>query len=516
MTVARSDSSAWLWQQQQNALLGERPAWEQRKAILELVGHRPTPGQEIIHAGLNHRLIEVTRKLVKGGFQSGKSMFTAAEIFSWLLWINPDNPIWVIGPDYRQARKEFEYLVEFCKRAGIFNPNAATMPQSDASWRMTLLTGHTVETYSAVNLSKIAGSTPGFVAMVEAGQQPVGAFQIASARAALKDVPLIISGTVEDPTGWYVKLADKWSRGNSENGVSYKLPTWTNTTMFSGKDDPKIVAFRNDPTTSEEFFKARYEGEYTAPPGLVFGKTPYHPGFDENLHVRAIRMPYPGYDPDADPMREVALVLPPNTPLELWIDPGWDHAYAVLIVAITEITGIKTVCVLDEIYERGALDQTIIEIARGRWWWPRIVRAILDPHGSKQHHPTSPHTSYDYWMADPPLGAGIKDLWADETVYIDEGTKKIRALMEVNPRSGLARLLIDPRCENLQWEMREGYRNKVDSEGNSLGKPRDINNDAIKALHYGVHVAFPGLVGQMQVRSLPLRRTLPWEDEEVG
>ena len=500
-SAAPSGSSRLSWPAVLRLATGSAtPTWPVREAIWRAVDHWPTPGQLQVHQGQNHLGQPCRRKLIKGGIQSGKSKLVAAEILSLLPWI--EDEIWLCGPDFRQSRKECEYLIEWTKDIGLFDPHNASLPQSDAPWTFTLKTGHVIKTFSGVNARKMAGSKPGLVALVEAGQCSQDVYQTARARVGLTDCPFLVSGTIEESEGWYISLAEAWAFGRTPDAIAYSLPTWSNTALFpGGRLDPKIVAYEHDPTVSSDVFLMRYAGETVAPPGLVFGPTAYHPGFSPLTHVAPIALT------DAPLGAAWGYHFPADTPVWLAIDPGWEHAYAVLACVVDKET--NSVFVLDELYEKGIDAPGMIAIARSRPWWGNVRHAVMDI-GGKQHH-GAPLTNLDYWRGAPPVGAGLP-VWAEERVPIDEGTNKIRALLQTVPDLQRPRLLIDPRCKNLQWEMRQGYRNLVDHQGRPVGKPIDRNNDAVKALHYLVHVVFPGLTEKTARASRKVRKTqsMPW------
>jgi hypothetical protein len=430
------------------------------------------------------------KKAISGGYRGGKSMVTAAELWSWLPWTPPDRPFWIIGADYDQSRSEFTYLKTWADALGLVTE--VSQPQSDAPWRMTLITGHTFRTFSAYNLGRIAGATPGAVALVEAGKCPAGAYRIAEARAGLQGVPLVISGTLEEDN-WYDALVERWSAPNADGGCRWALPTWSNTSPGyypGGRADPKIQAFER--TASREDFQKLYAGERVPPPGLVFGPTEHHPGFDPSLHVVAggIHLMDPPKDPDPE-----AIYLPPDSPVVLGIDPGWEHKYAVVACVVTGDP--RTVYVLDEIWETGMNTPQVLQVAQARPWWRQVTRGVIDIAG-KQHQ-GAPLTNRDYWAAPPPLGAGLRIL-AEERVPVSEGTAKIRKLLEVDPVLGRPRLLLDRRVTGLAWELRSGYRNTINRQGVVVGTPRPIDDDAVKALIYLVQAEFPGLIDRVRRR----------------
>ena len=489
-------SSAPSWKRLLADTLGTQaqgPLYERiRRALWTAVGYSPTESQDMVLSWLNPQGTICQKGLVEGGIQSGKSTIIAADVIGRLPWLCGEE-VWITGPDFTQGRKECEYLIEWSKKLGLFDPGQSSLPNSDAApWRILLRNGTLIKTFSGLNYRKMAASTPGYVALVEPGQMPdAQPMQIGLARANLKGVPFRMVGTLEGSTNWYASTAERWEKGTVPGSYAWKLPTWTNTAMFpGGRYDPLILAAENDPDLSRETFLERYAGERCAPPGLVFGRTQYHPGFDPLLHVHPIRrrQPLEGDAPDT-------IYLPPAAPLYLAIDPGWDHPYGALLCAIAGHP--RSIYVLDELKVRGASVSTMIRMARARWAeeWPRIVMAALDP-ASRQHHGEVDYTHRDMWAAPPPLGAGLAT-WAEERVSPQWAIQAIRTLLEVNPGTQLARLTVDSSTVHLQWEFREGYRNRM-AYGENTGEPIPKNEDLIKALGYLLKVQFPqtGMLGQ--------------------
>lgn len=497
------------WQQLSTSLLGTTPVGPRfdrvTTQIWEKIGYHPTPAAATVHEGRGPDGAVVDHRLVTGGIQSGKSTITAAEVARRLPWL-AGSEVWFVGPDFRQSRKECEYLIEYTRKLGLFDPRQASLPNSDAPWSFTLRQGTVVKTFSATNYRKMAGSTPGFVALVEPGQMPdAQPLQIALARAGLRGVPLFLVGTLEGSTNWYANLAARWEAGSTPNAYAWKLPTWTNTHLFpGGRYDPRILAAERDPEISRTTFLERYAGERCAPPGLVFGPTAHHPGFDPLLHVRPLRRRAPAADDSPD-------TLYPDSawPLYLAIDPGWDHPYGALLCTLGGTP--KTLYILGELYERGLTAPRMIALARATWGelWGQIALAVLDP-ASRQHHGETDYTHRDYWAAPPPVGAGLA-VWAEERVPIQSGTNTIRKLLELSPASHLPRLLVDPSCVKLQYEFREGYRNLIDLNGQSIGRPIDRYNDLIKPIHYICHVLLPGLSQEGVRRARKGRKSVPWD-----
>ena len=72
--------------------------------IIDLEGNERTVsrGQQEIH-DCPARLIMVT-----GGVRAGKSQFLAMELLRYIF--KQDGLIWIVGPDYEQAKGEFDYM----------------------------------------------------------------------------------------------------------------------------------------------------------------------------------------------------------------------------------------------------------------------------------------------------------------------------------------------------------------------------------------------------------------------
>jgi hypothetical protein len=433
--------------------------------------------------------------------QSGKTTIIAAEAISYLPW---SDEFWFCGPDFRQSRKELLQIIEWTKVLGIFDPSNASLPRSDAPWSFRLTTGQLFQSFSGVNARKMAGSSPGFVAIVEAGQCPQDVYQTANVRARLKDAPFFVSGTLEDAEGWYVALCEQWETGSVAEAMAWSLPTWTNLVLFpQGRSDPKIKAMEDDPTMSRETFQMRVAGIAVPPPGIVFGPTEYHPGFDPLLHVRPIQF---GPQPEID---EWAIMLSKDSEVEVGIDPGWDHPYAVVAGVWEPET--RSLFVIDEVVLRGVHAPQMIEVCRGRWWWPRVRVGAMDIAGTQ--HGGAPLTNYDYWTRPPPIGAGLA-LYAEERVKVSEGTAKIRGLLQPSPALKRPRLIISDRCKHLAWELRTGYRNLTNRQGQVVGGPVARNDDATKAMIYLVNKLVRGLPEDDRPRAPRCgikSESLPWE-----
>lgn len=465
--ASRTASSNW----QSSVLrswLGPHPVWPMRQKVLELAGVTPSPEQLRVLESRLPNGAEASLALVTGGIQAGKSYLTALDILSRIPWVMEGEAIWIVGPDYRQAQWEFRYLLRWLQELDWLAE--AAQPKGNEPWILTTVFGGRVQTFSSLLTQKLAGEAPVYIAQVEAGQQTEDAFWTCRARANIRPARHLMVGTLENGVTWYARLAKAWSSPTPEGAVSYTLPTWSNTELFpGGYDNAKIQqAKRELPPTR---FDMRYAGLPTAPPGLVFAE------YDANVHDRRILLaPRP---PEPDPW---TVYLDPDTPLEVWIDPGYKGAYAVLAVAV--VGGVAYV--LDEIYVQDQIDQQVIQTCMRRPWWRLVRRGICDIAG-KQHHGTQ--STIEVWQA-PLAAAGAALNIVANKVPLDTGIQRTRVALRVDAlrRPGL---FVDPRCVKLRWELSEGYRYPVDGAGLATSEiPLDTDNHACKALAYGLFAHF--------------------------
>jgi hypothetical protein len=196
------------------------------------------------------------------------------------------------------------------------------------------------------------------------------------------------------------------------------------------------------------------------------------------------------------------VVLPEDIELEVWIDPGTQHAYAVLFVAIHD----EKVYVLDEIWVKDKITEQVITMATQHPLWKRVKRGVIDIAGEQRHA-----------MAAPALLWRSKD-WAglqlgEQKVGIKDGIVRLRSFFQLDSRftPPQPKLLISPKCSGLIWELSDGWRYKLDKEKQVFSEePYKIHDDACKALIYGLVDHF-GLVTRSR-RSSPRTRPLPpWE-----
>ena len=435
-------------------------SWEQydafREQLFAEVGYKPSPEQAVFHAD-RHRVRQVI-----GGERGGKSYSTAMEGLCRSPFTVDGKPgtYWIVGPDYNQARPEFQYLLDAYRMLGR-EPVRVSQPQNNASpWVMELRDGTTWETRSSNDVRKLASFAVDGVLMAEAAQQGYDVFLKLRGRLAERRAWIVMSGTLESGFSWYGDCYTRWQGENREDARSFSLPTWSNRTIFpGGEHDPEIVALRA--TYPPDLFMERFGAKPCKPFGLVFKE------FDFAIHVEELEHM--------------------DLPVELAIDPGYTGAYAVL--AIQQAGGL--VRVIDEVYARYGVAQDVIAECKTRWWWDLVPKmgqgktgGVIDVAG-KQHQGMQSHV--EIWQQD-----GAVSLRA-QPVNVTDGIMVVRTLLK-NPKDGRPRIVFDSSLSALKDHEDHplgilgefglySYPKKTALQGVS-DQPIDKYNHALKALGY--------------------------------
>ncbi len=403
--------------------------------------YKPSPEQRVAH------LDEHRAKLVAGGERAGKSRWTAQEIHDWL-WASADGEVWIVGPTYDLARGDFLHALQISATSQILSPDSQSVPKS-GQCSFTTRKGVRVVTRTSQDPETLAGIAPLGVAMVEAAQHSLEVYARLRGRVAETRGPLLLSGTFEGSLGWYPEMWQRWQAENPDGGRSFSLPTWSNTAIFpGGRNDPEIKAL--EASLTEDVFSERYAAVPMPPRTLVFR---------EFAHITHVRLcPHKG------------------EPLQLWVDPGYAGAYAVLAVQIDRDTTPPTVEIIDEVYRQGMVSEDIIRECQGRPWWGDVKLVVMDIAG-RQHHATQSH--YEIWRR----VAGLTPV--GRSVPIADGIQRHRTFL-VCPEDKQPRLYHDPRCKGTIREYGLYKYNEVKENRPQREEPIDANNHAMKAIAYGL------------------------------
>ncbi len=331
-----------------------------RRALWQAAGYEPSPEQAAAH------LDPSRARLVAGGERAGKSRWTGQEVHDWC-WASKDGEIWIVGPTYDLARGDFLHALTVAGATGILLPGSVSTP-AQGQCQFTTVTGVRVVTRTSKDPETLASIAPIGIAMAEAAQQSLEVYLRLRGRVAERRGPMVLSGTFEGSLGWYPELWTRWQAANPDEGRSFSIPSWANRTIYpGGRQDPEILGLER--ITPADLFMERYGAIPCKPATLVFKE------FGYLTHVRE-------------------LSFNPAWPVQLWIDPGYAGAYAVLAVQFDRSTIPATVRHFDEVYEHGVVSADIIEMCKAREWWPSVRQVVMDVAG-RQHHAQESH--YETW-----------------------------------------------------------------------------------------------------------------------
>ena len=424
------------------------PIPEQIAHIFAKLEYEPTDEQWAVHNS------DARIRQVAGGERSGKSysaaMDTIPRIFESTL-------IWLVAADYERTKAEYNYIQEALMKLGVKYTATKHVDPGEIIVAGTIR----INTKSAKDPRRLAMEAPDFILGCEASQLDYETFLRLRGRLAEKKGSMLLSGTFESSLGWYVDMFQRGQSPNPDDVVSFSLPTWTNIRIFpGGRQDPEILALER--LHSAEWFMERYGGQPSPPQGLVFREfsTVTHTGIGTMFE----------YDP--------------TLPVQLWIDPGYQHCYAIEVV---QQKGDQIV-IVDEVFETGLVTTDMITLCQQKSWWHNVTHGVVDV--AARQHPGQP-AIVETWIANGQLALRSQKL------QIRDGIEVMKTALKVNPITNFPMLLINAKCRGLISELggcpnplngqTRVYKWKMDGSGVALGdKPIDKDNDACKAVAYGL------------------------------
>lgn len=385
----------------------------------------------------------------------------AALILGLSLQIDKAGEYWFVGPDYRQARAEFTYMLNAFRVLGMV-VGEPSMPLAETSpWSFEITGGTIFKTRTSSDISKLASFTVNGAVICEANQQEEMVFLKLMGRASQTKGCVILSGTIEKGLPWYIRMYKRWQGENVLGAKSWSLPTWSNIDVYpGGRQNPELMQL--EATYPPDLFMERFGAEPRKTEGVVIR------AFDIAKHVRR-------------------LVADPKLPVELWIDPG-QHCYAIWFV---QVWGLYTYC-LDRIYARNRIVHDIIPEAMGNPLWKYInpqTAGVIDNAG-KQHHANK--SQVDLWREIAGIHLRSQYIMLDDTINTVNfrlGSNNVHhePLVYFNDHMrsdvGADGMALDVLAEFDLWKWPERLH---EAESNTPVKPVDRNNDAIKALGYGL------------------------------
>lgn len=245
-----------------------------RRVLYSKVGYAPHREQLLYHNSRARFRVPVC------GRRFGKSTMAGYDATPKLLL--PGKMMWVVGPTYDLAEKEFRVVwdaliikLEMGRDKRIkkaYNKKQGNM-WIEFPWQTR------IECRSADHPENLVGEALDHVIMSEAAKHKVETWE-RFIRPALTDK----HGTADFPTtpegfNW---LHDLWQRGRNPAFAlweSWKFPSWANTVVYpGGRQDPEILEV--EATSVPEWFAQEYGADFASFVGKIF------PEWDETIHVR--------------------------------------------------------------------------------------------------------------------------------------------------------------------------------------------------------------------------------------
>lgn len=472
--------------------------------ILELAKApgKPDPGERIADAPVPFyepgpvqlKAHAATEKvvLVSGGKRAGKSKWLAANLLPYLF--KSYAHIWIVGPNYELAHDEFDYIQMWCKWLNVPLAGDISKPQQggytlETSWHAVLntMTGKDEDQMEMASLDAVG--------VTEAGQTERVLLDRLRGRVSQRRGRIFISGSPVESQPWYINALKNYKNGDEHGDWhSYSIPSFDNKAVYPlGEQDPEIQSMKRNLPEAE--YARSVLAEPMPPEGLVFKefKTDLHvvpitvKEIDGDKLAQAIQRAYSPFNEDnfsaypepvmdATGFKIIGWDVPEFSDIELAIDPGWEHGYAVLACVIYK----DNILVIDEVYETQMYGEDVIQECKNRPWWPRVKKGVIDVAGKQHHEGMSEHEKWKKY-------AGLRLL--TQMVPVPDGISRYRTFL-INPSNGRPRLFVDPKCDHYIFEHGQ-YKYQFHKEDRPIREsPIDAHNHAIKAMTYFMVVRF--------------------------
>jgi hypothetical protein len=394
------------------------------------IGYVPHPGQVDLHYTPSRF------KVISNGRRWGKTMFGARELepnaFVACPVTGEPQLMWIVGPQYTDAEKEFKLIFDSLRKQGI-DRDAIKWQNNRESGALHIITSWGFELIgkSAKHPDTLVGDGLNGVLMVEAG------------RHHRRTWGEYIRPGLSDKRGWAVftgvpegrsdksLLYSLWSRGQDNTKPSWRSwrrPSWTNTMVFpGGRQDPEILEAEDDLTVDE--FNRQYGAQFVDKVGAVMNE------WEDEIHLRNL-----AYDP--------------SWPLYGAVDYGFTNPFVWLWIQIGPFGDIRV------IRERRWTQKDTPEICKEMLDDP-IDAAYVRSCVAFYPDPAEPDDTLTCSrMLRIPSRGGTGGELKTRLQLIRRALKikpELRHLDDSNPEK-IPTLTVDHSCQQLAWEMREGYR----------------------------------------------------------
>lgn len=374
---------------------------------------------------------------------------------------------WVIGADYEDAYKDWEYWKDVEESLDNIEGKPKTAKNGrDRCWFVTK-SGVEVSTLSAKDPTKIAREEPDGIIGAEASRWSKQAFTRSYSRLGRKphtwalmtgSFETAMSGKSTDPFMAEFLLGEA---ANENRLRSFSIPSWANRHIYpQGARDPRIRELKM--SMSDNRFKERHEGRPAPPVGIVV------PNFRADTHIRR-------------------LTVNESEPVYLFIDPG-TLVYSILFTQMYN----DTIWVLGEMYEHADSHEAVIDRAMMHPLWKFVTGegCVMDFAG-RAHHMGNP-SAVDLWLKK----TGISFSTSLGVVAVEDKAERVISLCNMNTRTGHPFVMVDPSCTGLITELGGGGENPMAElgggmwmrqvgEDGSVGEIKRKNDHSSSALAYG-------------------------------
>ena len=385
---------------------------------------------------------------------------------------------WIIGADFEDAYKEFEYVEMFLgsdgldklktridSRGDIVQDEYSVPRKGRDQCYLTTNDGVKFVTISAKDETKIAREQPDGIIGAEASRWSAEAFRRALARIARLDHSwLLATGSFEtDDGGFHARFATGLG-DNNQRVKSLSIPSFANRHIYpKGEPDYRIQELKDD--YSEDRYKERILGLPAPPQGQVITR------LDPAIHIRS------------------DLKYVPGQPVYIFIDPG-TLVYCILFVQIVH----NQVRVIEEVYEAQAETDAVIDKARLMLGWRQmgIKGHVSDHAGNQRHNADQPHLTT--WkeitgITFQTLGKGMSQ---------SSKAEQILSFLNVDRYTGQPHLVFHPSCTGILSEMGIGPSPTANqgggrwmrhvSDSGIVGAIKKENEHGCSALAYGLTI----------------------------
>lgn len=395
-----------------------------REAIWEQMEYEPHAGQMLIHDS------DARFKVATCGRRWGKSTSAVMDIVPDLL---VENQLWwFVGPTYELGEREFRVLWDAIHKTPIVRMRGFKSAFNTKQGNMIIQFpwNTQVKVVSAEKPKSLQGIGLNGAIMCEAGEHEKFTWE-KYIRPALSDKRgRALFPSTPKGFNYFYEFFMRGQDPQYPQWESWQFPTWTNTKVFSGRDDEEIIEAERSLSTM--MFEQEYGAQFTAFEGRIYDE------FIENVHVKDI-----AYNPNWRNFWSFDFGFSnPFVCLDIMVDPS-DNVY-----------------VWREHYKR--------------------FQATMEHGRELRNRPNPAGFHVDAMFGDPSgadeiatLAIVLGAVWGRKVGW-KEGVEAIKARLKVQP-NGLPKLFIDRGCTNLIREM-QTLRMASPTRQGAEKNPREIQH----------------------------------------